>query len=1038
MGVKGLWDIVSPSGIRVKPESLEGQTLAIDASIWLKQFLIGIKDGEGNIPRGVHLLGFFKRICKLLYYGILPVVVFDGVPPDIKKRTLEQRRMQREMSEINVRRAANRLLLNSIRLRVAKKIRSKVRNFEDGVESGGVEGEKSLKNEGNRINLFSSESESDDNYIEEGSNEQNMNSSTSLFPVMGFLSERRRLDEMPEIDTNLFKMPISSDSRNKGKIRKLTNVNDFSVYMRKNSDAVDERRLIDLPLDTEIDPQVFEQLNSKLQYEILIQLRDAWLSSLRMNAVNTKDNMSQFSNSQMECYLRYLRINQEIEKLKLRMAKECEEGQIDYKSVDNKVIADSTGFNEGKTDGFIEFGRVCDPDELVNDFSEIGESAVTSIDCETESKGNSTLMDRIYNYSANKLSEGDNGIEVLTRKDNSCVVPHKLSKKERTEYLKSTNYSSKDISHSNPLNTPLFKLEGLLQIGIPDTEGKNRTGVSSSSINDCFNDSERVELLKENVNELFGFCDNNKDKLSTSIYSLDKNSSNMGKGETDSEWEDVEWVNMEESDKNSDSFEISRNRAFYSDLMLNLNSELDIILNSESTKIENLKTELIKKRPKIDLEQEPDCEIRGGKPDMPHVETESSKELKMGEHEKEETLRGITDDKCLGKGYLTPEEHTIETGKEEEEERQDEEHEDKDEDESVVEQEKSKYETTGEKGLGGGRNSKSDDQDVIEGIKETIETENMLFNEFSVNDHDMDELLLELEKEQEELNVQYKKQSVILNSEITKEMKYQVCMLLEAFGIPWIESPGEAEAQASLLTELNICNGVLSDDSDCLLFGAKKVYRNFFSGTCAEMYDIDKVKRFLGINKQDQMYILALLLGCDYTVGVSGIGPVNALEILKAYPELEDMVLLKNWSFNKLEDKNAELLGETAERAEFKRSHMNYRHSWVFPSDFPCLGAINAMRNPNVNRNFKPKFGNIKKDLVVQIMTGNTDLNAEKVSTIIDSVIKNQEKSRSQTKIHNFLLKDDDKEQTTYREDKVSSIVSKRMKKALFKRQGGA
>ena len=42
MGVHGLWELLSPSGRRVDIATLQGQTLAIDVSIWLIQFIRGI------------------------------------------------------------------------------------------------------------------------------------------------------------------------------------------------------------------------------------------------------------------------------------------------------------------------------------------------------------------------------------------------------------------------------------------------------------------------------------------------------------------------------------------------------------------------------------------------------------------------------------------------------------------------------------------------------------------------------------------------------------------------------------------------------------------------------------------------------------------------------------------------------------------------------------------------------------------------------------------------------------------------------------
>lgn len=79
-----MWLYLEPAGRRISLESLEGQVLAIDVSIWAIQFLNTMpKNNEHSL-----LEGFLRRICKLLYFGIKPVFVFDGKTPQIKKKTL--------------------------------------------------------------------------------------------------------------------------------------------------------------------------------------------------------------------------------------------------------------------------------------------------------------------------------------------------------------------------------------------------------------------------------------------------------------------------------------------------------------------------------------------------------------------------------------------------------------------------------------------------------------------------------------------------------------------------------------------------------------------------------------------------------------------------------------------------------------------------------------------------------------------------------------------------------------------------------------
>ena len=102
MGIKGITKLIqdhAPNSIRIKQlKDYNNKKIAFDASLMLYQFLIAVKSGsqdvfydnKANLTN--HISGIFYRILKLLEYGITPVFVFDGKPPDMKFEELQRRK----------------------------------------------------------------------------------------------------------------------------------------------------------------------------------------------------------------------------------------------------------------------------------------------------------------------------------------------------------------------------------------------------------------------------------------------------------------------------------------------------------------------------------------------------------------------------------------------------------------------------------------------------------------------------------------------------------------------------------------------------------------------------------------------------------------------------------------------------------------------------------------------------------------------------------------------------------------------------------
>ena len=114
MGVSRLWDLLAPCGRRVSLESLGRKRLAVDASIWLIQFIKAMRDDSGEMLQNAPVLGLFRRLCKLLFLHIYPVLVFDGATPPLKQKTVARRRAFRERQESSLRHTAEKILLNQV------------------------------------------------------------------------------------------------------------------------------------------------------------------------------------------------------------------------------------------------------------------------------------------------------------------------------------------------------------------------------------------------------------------------------------------------------------------------------------------------------------------------------------------------------------------------------------------------------------------------------------------------------------------------------------------------------------------------------------------------------------------------------------------------------------------------------------------------------------------------------------------------------------------------------------------------------------
>ena len=141
-----------------------------------------------------------------------------------------------------------------------------------------------------------------------------------------------------------------------------------------------------------------------------------------------------------------------------------------------------------------------------------------------------------------------------------------------------------------------------------------------------------------------------------------------------------------------------------------------------------------------------------------------------------------------------------------------------------------------------------------------------------------------------ELMAKYSKMTTRLSDEIIKESKEFIL----ALGLPVIQAPSEADAQAAFICEKKDVYAVASSDFDTLLFGAPRMITNLtvsqkrrirgtFVNISPELIELKQVLKKLELN-QDQLIVVGILIGTDYNIGgIKRVGAKTALKLAQQH-----------------------------------------------------------------------------------------------------------------------------------------------------------
>jgi|UniRef100_A0A6C0HDB9 5'-3' exonuclease len=187
-----------------------------------------------------------------------------------------------------------------------------------------------------------------------------------------------------------------------------------------------------------------------------------------------------------------------------------------------------------------------------------------------------------------------------------------------------------------------------------------------------------------------------------------------------------------------------------------------------------------------------------------------------------------------------------------------------------------------------------------------------------------------------------------------KEMEL-VKELLNILGIPFLQSPDEAESMCAYLCRKGFGSAVISCDTDCFAHGCPITVLTYEPSTGTIMSI--KLKDLLESMEMtyEQFVDFSILIGCDYNKKskIKGIGPAKASELLKEYKSIEEILKqekMKKYDLTKFEYKHIRtLFNKDYEKAKIKK------HKLI---DRDALEEFISIHNININSNRLEKMIN--------------------------------------------------------------------------------
>ncbi|PNS21850.1 Exodeoxyribonuclease 1 [Sphaceloma murrayae] len=162
--------------------------------------------------------------------------------------------------------------------------------------------------------------------------------------------------------------------------------------------------------------------------------------------------------------------------------------------------------------------------------------------------------------------------------------------------------------------------------------------------------------------------------------------------------------------------------------------------------------------------------------------------------------------------------------------------------------------------------------------------------------------------------------------DVTPEMARQFMDELDKAKVDFIVAPYEADAQLVYLEKKGIIHGIISEDSDMLVFGAKSLLTKLDQyGDCVAIHRKDftacRDLSFVGWSDSEFRW-MSILSGCDYLAPIGNVGLKTAHRLIRKHKTAERTI--KAIQFDGKSKVPQEYL------QDFKNAELTFLYQWVY------------------------------------------------------------------------------------------------------------